>query len=183
MKQYLARAFVAAALVAGAAGGTLLLPNLVAAASPSASPAASPTTTTSGSGSTPSTSGSSTTTVADCANGGPHGPGGIDSDDLTAAAQALGMTEADLTTALDGGQTLADVASTQKVNIQKVIDAIVAADTSEIQADVSAGTITQAQADQRLSNLTAHVTDEVNGVAPVGGPGGFGGPGYHGQAN
>jgi hypothetical protein len=34
--------------------------------------------------------------------------------------------------------------------------------------------MTQAEADQPLANLSAHVTDEVNGVAE--GPGGRGGP-------
>jgi len=54
--------------------------------------------------------------------------------------------------------------------VQKVIDAIVASDKAEIDAAVQAGTMTQAQADERLANLTQHVTDEVNGMA--GGPGG-----------
>ena len=98
-------------------------------------------------------------------------------DDITAAAKALGMTEADLTTALQGGQTIADVASSKSVAVQTVIDAMVAAEKAEIQAQVDAGTLTQAQADQHIANLTAHETDEVNGVAPVGG-----GNGRHGGA-
>jgi len=62
-------------------------------------------------------------------------------DDITAAAKALGMTEADLTTALQGGQTIADVASSKSVAVQTVIDAMVAAEKAEIQAQVDAGTI------------------------------------------
>lgn len=114
--------------------------------------------------------------------GGPGhgGPGGLDADDLTAAAKALGMTDADLTTALNSGKTAAAVAKDKGVDVQKVIDAIAAADTAEFAAAVKAGTMTQAQADQMLANLTAHVTDEVNGVA--GGPGGRGfGPGGRGD--
>jgi len=116
--------------------------------------------------------------------GGSHGgPGGLDADDLTAAAKALGMTEADLTTALNGGQSAAAVAKTKGVDVQKVIDAIVASDKAEFAAAVKAGTMTQAQADQMVANLTTHVTDEVNGVARQGGkggPGGFGGRGHDG---
>lgn len=120
--------------------------------------------------------------------GGHGGPGGLDADDLTAAANALGMTEADLTTALNSGKTAAAVAKEKGVDVQKVIDAIAAADKAELAAAVKAGTMTQAQADQMLANLTAHVTDEVNGAAggPGGhgfghdGPGGFGGRGDHG---
>jgi len=110
--------------------------------------------------------------------GGHGGPGGLDADDLTAAAKALGMTEADLTTALDSGKTASAVAKEKGVDVQKVIDAISAADKAEFAAAVKAGTMTQAQADQMLANLTAHVTDEVNGVA--GGPGGPGGWRGHG---
>lgn len=113
--------------------------------------------------------------------GGNHGgPGGLDADDLTAAASALGMTEADLTTALNSGKTAAAVAKEKGVDVQKVIDAIVAADKAEFAAAVKAGTMTQAQADQMTSGLTAHVTDEVNGVAGRGGPGGQGGGRGHG---
>ncbi len=110
--------------------------------------------------------------------GGHGGPGGLDADDLTAAAKVLGMTEADLTTQLSAGKTVAQVATAKSVTLQTVIDAISAADKAEFAAAVKAGTMTQARADQMLANLTAHVTDEVNGVA--GGPGGRGGPGGHG---
>jgi len=93
-------------------------------------------------------------------------------DDLTAAATVLGISEADVTTALQSGQTLAQIAAAQGVDVQKLIDAMVAAETAEIQAQVTDGTITQAQADAQVANLTQHETDEVNGVRPAGGPGG-----------
>ncbi|HEY5628860.1 MAG TPA: hypothetical protein VIR16_05055 [Candidatus Limnocylindrales bacterium] len=116
--------------------------------------------------------------------GGHGGPGGLDADDLTAAAKALGMPEADLTTQLTAGKSVAQVATAKNVTLQTVIDAISAADKAEFAAAVKAGTMTQAQADQVLANLTAHVTDEVNGVAggpgAHGGRGGPGGPGWGG---
>ena len=54
------------------------------------------------------------------------GPGGLDADDLTAAAKALGMTEADLHHRPQGRQDGAAVATDKGVDLQKVIDAIVA---------------------------------------------------------
>jgi hypothetical protein len=173
---------VAGALLLGSAGAALALPNLVAAADPTASPSATSAagpSATSGPAATPGSTG------APCGGGGDRmghgGPGGLDADDLTAAARVLGMTEAELTTALNGGKSAATVAKDKGVDLGKVIDAIVASDQAEIAAAVKAGTMTQAQADQRLANLTAHVTDEVNGVAGAGGRmGGHGGPG--GQA-
>jgi hypothetical protein len=119
--------------------------------------------------------------------GGPGGPGrGLDAASLTAAATAIGITEAELTTALTSGQTLAAIATAHNVTAQVVIDALVKAETDELAAKVTAGTITQAQADARKVDLVARITAQVNtGVGPGGrgghgghgGRGGFGGPG------
>jgi hypothetical protein len=101
-------------------------------------------------------------------------------DDISAAAKSLNLTDADVSSALQSGQTLADLAKSQNVDVQTLVDAMVAAEKAEIQADVDAGTITQAQADQQIASLTLHETDEVNGTfrAGPGGPGGrHGGPG------
>lgn len=94
--------------------------------------------------------------------GGPGRPGGREG--LGAAAKALGMTEAELRTALEGGTSLADVAQAKGVPVQKVIDALVAEAKTRIAAAVKAGKITQAQADERLKDLTQHITDRVNGT-------------------
>ena len=108
--------------------------------------------------------------------GGGHGPG------LDVAAQALGMTTDELHTALDGGSTLAQVAADKGVDVQVVIDALVAAEKTHIAQEVTDGEMTQEQADQRLSGVDQHVTDMVNGVRPQGGPdGGRGGHGPHGS--
>ena len=175
MHRQLATRVAAGAFLIGSVGAALVLPNIVAAADPSASRSATGST---APATVPGTTGT-TDPAGDHGGRGRHGgPGGLDADDLTAAAKALGMTEADLTTALQGGKTAAQVAADQGIAVQKVIDAIVAADQAEIAAAVKAGTITQAQADQRLATLTAHVTDEVNGV----GGHGMGGHGPDGQA-
>lgn len=72
------------------------------------------------------------------------GPGGRGAG-LDAAATALGITTDELKTELQDGKTIADVASEKGVDVQKVIDAIVAAETA---------------------NITERVTDMVNGVRP-----------------
>ena len=177
MKKQLAAGVVAGAFLIGTAGAALVLPKTADAANPTATPSA-----------TQSTTGGTTGTQLDPGQGGRGGmggmhggPGGLDADDLTAAAKALGMTEADLTTALTSGKTAAAVAKEQGVDLQKVIDAIVAADKAELAAAVKAGTMTQAPAAQMTANLSQHVTDEVNGVA--GGPDGMGGHGHGGPGD
>jgi len=178
VQKRIAAGVVAGALLIGGAGVALTLPGQASAADPTASPSAAATTAPTGTSGTGGTTG----IPGDHAGRGGHGgPGGLDADDLTAAAKALGMTEAALTTELNAGKTTAAVATAKGVTLQKVIDAIVAADKAEIAAAVKAGTMTQAQADERLANLAAHVTDEVNGVA--GGPGGRGGHGGPGGAD
>jgi hypothetical protein len=100
--------------------------------------------------------------------GGPgfgHGPGG---DELTAAASYLGVTETALTTQLQAGKTLAQVAdATSGKSSAGLIDALVAAEKTELAAAVTAGRITQAQSDQVATTLKARFTALVNGTAPV----------------
>ena len=176
MQKSIAAGIVAGALIVAGAGASILGIQVTNAADPTAAPAA-----------TAGTSTNPTTPNDNCDlgnHGGRGGAGGLDADDLTAAAKALGMTEADLTAALNGGQTPAEIAKAKGVDLQKVIDAIVAVEKTEIAAAVKAGTMTQAQADERIANLAAHVTDEVNGVAGgPGGPGGMGGDGGRGHGH
>jgi hypothetical protein len=104
---------------------------------------------------------------------GMHGPG----DDLAAAAGYLGTTTDSLLAQLQSGKTLAQVANaTSGKSASGLIDALVAHEKTEIAAAVSAGKLTQAQADQLTANLQQHVTDLVNGVRPAGPPRWGGGP-------
>jgi hypothetical protein len=112
--------------------------------------------------------------------GGPmgdhHGRGG---DDLAAAATYLGISQADLLTSLRSGKTLAQVAgATSGKTVAGLIDALVAAEKTELAAAVTAGRLTQTQSDQIAAGLTARVTAEVNGTRPAHGPGGPGGFGH-----
>ena len=96
---------------------------------------------------------------------------------VPAAATYLGVTEAALTTQLEAGKTLAQVASTTSgKSTAGLIDALVAAEKVELAAAVTAGTITQAQSDQIATTLTARFTALVNGTRPAH-DGGHGAPG------
>jgi hypothetical protein len=76
-----------------------------------------------------------------------------------AAAEALDMTVDDLTTQLQAGESLADLAETAGVDLQTVLDAITAANVQAtrdaIAEAVTEGTITQAQADWLSEGLDA----------------------------
>jgi hypothetical protein len=94
------------------------------------------------------------------------------STDTSVAAAAIGITEANLNTALAGGQTIAAVAKAHNVAVQTVIDALTADGKAELAAAVKAGSITQAQADAQQAEVVARATAQVNGTMGFGGPGG-----------
>ena len=112
--------------------------------------------------------------------GGFRGPGGFGFGHhhllggLEPAATYLGLTEAELRTELMSGKTLADVAKDKGKSVAGLVDALVADAKKRIDAGVAAGRLTQAEADQVLSDLKERVTDRVNGVK---GPDGF--RGFH----
>ena len=105
------------------------------------------------------------------------GPGGS----FTAAATYLGVSQAQLFTDIRSGKTLAQIAnSTSGKSASGLIDAMVTAEKTELDAAVKSGRITQATADQIEANLKARVTQMVNnGFGRFGGAGGihgFGSP-------
>jgi hypothetical protein len=112
---------------------------------------------------------------------GPRGLLGPNRAALGAAAKALGMSESDLLTQLRSGKSLAAVAKAKGVDVQKVVDALVAEAKQRLADAVKNGRLTQARADQLLKTLTARVTARVNATGPQG-PGHFGrfGPGAGG---
>jgi hypothetical protein len=103
--------------------------------------------------------------------GGPgrgHGPG------LAVAAEAIGIEEDALRSALQDGQTIAEVAAANDVDVQTVIDAIVADMNSHLDQAVTDGRLTQDQANEMKANAEERATALVNGERPAGGPGGPG---------
>ena len=67
-------------------------------------------------------------------------------------AAILNLTKEELRTQVRSGKTLAQIATTQKVDIKLVINAIVASIKTRIAEEVSSGKITQAIADEKLAN-------------------------------
>ncbi len=105
--------------------------------------------------------------------GGPRGPGGPDGgQNLDAAATYLGVTSAVLQSDLQGGKTLASVATAQGKTVDGLVAALVAAAKTDLDAQVTAGNLTAAQETSIEADLTSHITDLVNGVRPAAGPGG-----------
>jgi hypothetical protein len=92
--------------------------------------------------------------------GGPFGKGGrngLGGRGMNAAivAKALGIDEATLRTELDAGKSVADLASSKGVALNTIVDALVADRATQLNAAVTAGTLTQAQADGLLANYKA----------------------------
>ncbi len=112
---------------------------------------------------------------------GGHGPGGHGAarKSLAAAATALGMTEQELGTQLRDGRTIAQVAQERGVDVQVVIDALVAEFKAHLDEEVASGEHPQAEADQKRATATARSTDLVNNGRPEGGRG----PGGRGQGD
>jgi len=115
----------------------------------------------------------------DAAPGGPHGRGPGMREGLDAAASALGMTADELRTELQSGKSVAQVAQDRGVNLDDVKNAIVTEATGRIDQAVSAGKLTQEQADKAKAALGQRIDDLLNGTKPAGGPPmgrGHGGP-------
>ena len=113
---------------------------------------------------------------ADRPMGGKGGP--LDAD--RAAMEALvsttiGVDSATIKSRLQAGESLAQIAGAKK---DALIAALVANEIKRIDAAVTAGKLTAAQATEKKANLVAHVTEEVNEVGGKGPKGGRGGHGH-----
>ena len=120
------------------------------------------------------------TNVAGAQTGNDQRPGGH-GPKLDAAARALNLSADDLRSKLEGGKTIAQVAKDQGVDVQKVIDAMVADATAHIDQAVKDGKLTADQANERKSGLKDRITKLVNDGPPkdrgAGAPRDGGGPG------
>lgn len=115
-----------------------------------------------------------TSTIPDLHGRGPGGRG-LGQVELEAAAKVLNMTADELSTALQSGKTLEQIAEDAGVDFAKVQDAVQAAHATElrdrIQQALDDGTITQENADWLLEGLDKGF---------IGVPGAFGLGGPHG---
>lgn len=87
-----------------------------------------------------------------------HGPGAA----LDAAASYLGLSEAELRTRLENGDTPAEVAKAEGKTVDGLVDALVAAEKKQLDAAVAAGRLTAAQRASILSDLQSRIEDFVN---------------------
>jgi hypothetical protein len=101
-----------------------------------------------------------------------HGKGGFGFGfgrggfDLEAAAEALGIDVDALKTSLKDGQSIKDIAAGQGIDVQQVIDSLVAELKTKLDEQVAAGRITQQEANEKLLRSAAFLTDMVNGELP-----------------
>ena len=117
-----------------------------------------------------------TTKITDAVNNGfphppdgPKGPGfGGRGAGLDAAATALNMTADELRTELEGGKTIAQVAGEKGVDVQTVIDAMVADASAKLDQAVADGKLTADEAAERKADLATHIADFVNNGRPHG---------------
>ncbi|MFZ9629003.1 MAG: hypothetical protein ACO3C1_06585 [Ilumatobacteraceae bacterium] len=102
---------------------------------------------------------------------------GLGPDALSLAADTIGISEDELRTAVEGGQTIADVAAANGSSADAVIAALVEAAKAHIDSDVAEGEYTQDEADTRLADATTAITDFVNNTPPTPMGGDFDGDG------
>ena len=99
---------------------------------------------------------------------------------IDSLAKSLGISTKDLMTDLGKGQSIADIAKSKNVDINTIIDSLVADATSKINSAVSAKHLSSAQATKIEANLKDEITKLVNGSFKFGGFGGKGGKMGHG---
>jgi len=116
---------------------------------------------------------------ADRPMGGMGGPQDADRAAMEAlVSKTIGVDTATIKSRLKAGESLAQIAGVKK---DALIAVLVAEKTKHIDAAVTAGKLTAAQAVEKKANLVAHVTEEVNEVGGKGHKGDKDGRGGHGQ--
>lgn len=96
-----------------------------------------------------------------------HGPGprifgGVD------LAEVLGISQDELRDAFSAGQTIAEIAEANGIDVNDVIDALVEANEQRLAEAIEEGRLTQEQADERSQEATERITDLVNGELEFG---------------
>ena len=83
-----------------------------------------------------------------------------------AAAEYLGMTQAQLREALENGKTLAQVARDRNKSVDGLVDALVVRAEQKLERAVESGDLTEAEKREMLSGLRERITDVINGRLP-----------------
>lgn len=98
--------------------------------------------------------------------------------DLSAAASYLDVSAEQLRNDLHAGKSLAQIARDKGKSVDGLVDAMVSAAKTKLDAEVSAGRLTEERKQSILADLERRITDFVNGVAPPLGPHHFRGGGF-----
>jgi len=85
-----------------------------------------------------------------------------------AAAEVLGISEDDLITGLQDGQSLAQIAEAQGMSVEDFRVALLENVTAALQAELDAGDITQEQFDDKVAELNANLDEIINAEGGVG---------------
>ncbi|MGA9278728.1 hypothetical protein [Ilumatobacter sp.] len=109
----------------------------------------------------PADDATSTDDVVDSDDGADRGDGrGCGNSE--AIAETLGLTTDELGEARDGGSTIAEIATTQGVDVDEVVQAIVDGKAERLEEKVAAGDLTEDEAAERLADAEANAVDKVN---------------------
>ncbi len=98
-----------------------------------------------------------------------HGHGPKERKDLNALSTILGMTTAEIQTALSSGKTIDDLITSKGLSIASVHTQLEAAEEASmktrLETEVASGRLTQAQADQMVAERATHEQTEKNQIA------------------
>lgn len=97
-------------------------------------------------------------------HGGRHGGKGAGRVSSETVARVLGITVDELRTQRKAGQTLAQIAAAEGISKADLVTRLVAAAKTRLAADVTAGRLTQAQADEKAADLQATIAEKVDQV-------------------
>jgi hypothetical protein len=86
---------------------------------------------------------------------------------LETAATALGLSPEELRTQLRGGQTLGQIADARGVSRTDLVDTLVGAARTRTAEAVTAGRLTQEQADARLAQIEARLPEILDRARPA----------------
>ena len=87
---------------------------------------------------------------------------------LDEVASIIGITQDELRAQLRSGKTLAEIAKSKNVSQATLVDKLVAAAKTRLAAEVKAGRLTQARADEITKNLESRITEMVTHTGPMG---------------
>ncbi|MCO8126541.1 hypothetical protein NHL50_04920 [Acidimicrobiia bacterium EGI L10123] len=100
-----------------------------------------------------------------------RGPRGLRHLGRGVVAEALGLTQDELHAALADGQTVTEIAEARGIDIQTVVDAVVADLGIRLEERVEAGEMTRERADEVLAEATERASDHLEGDRPAFGGG------------